>query len=407
VVTQEKSKTITIIATKALKLVTQAWYEGYRHIWLEGGTWASKTYSVIQFLKELCEHTPVELRPLHVSVISETMPHLKRGAILDFKNIMGEDFSDSWWNATDFIYRWPETGSFMEFFSADYPSKAKGGRRDILFANEVNHIERDIFRQADMRTRIMTIADWNPESQFWFHEENLDEEPNSKYIHLTYKDALEVLPDVQREEIEKYQRLDPNWWNVYGLGITGKIEGLVHPDFEQVDELPAGKVFYGLDFGFSVDPTVLTKNVIVGDKLYSHEVFYDYSGLDNNQIAQKMTLCGLTGKDIIYADPSEPKSIEEIRKKGFDIREAVKGKGSVEFGIQRVNQFFQHWTKDSLKCIKEQRNYRYLKKIIEGREMFTEDTTHRWSHGMDSRRYSVASYNTGTRRIPSSNKYRF
>jgi len=157
-----------------------------------------------------------------------------------------------------------------------------------------------------------------------------------------------------------------------------------------VDKLPEGAVFYGLDYGFASDPTAIVRNVIVGDKLYSQEIMYDRSGLTNDEIAQAMILKGYRG-EVVYADPNEPKSAEELRRHHINVAESVKGKGSVSFGIQRVNQYYQYWTADSLNAIKEQRNYRY----IEDRDhpgRFTDRTTHQWSHLMDARRYAVASY---------------
>ncbi|KKK91604.1 hypothetical protein LCGC14_2711280, partial [marine sediment metagenome] len=223
---------------------------------------------------------------------------------------------------------------------------------------------------------------------FWAHEFWMGE-PGNGYDHSTYLDAKDVVPDQVRIDIESYRDKDPNWWRVYGLGLIGKIEGLVYPQFEQVDSLPLGAVFYGLDYGYSSDPTVLVKNVLIGDKLYSQQMFYDYSGLTNGQIAQKFSLSGITNEPI-YPDPDEPKSAEEIRQRGFNVVEAVKGKGSVAFGTQKVNNYYQYWTKDSLECIKEQRNFRYIKDKITGE--FTDRTTHQWSHGLSARRYSVSSY---------------
>jgi len=375
--------------TRLFSRIEGAWNSGKRHLWVEGGTWASKTWTIMQFLTLLGEHYP---EPLHITATSETMPHLKRGVMLDFRAIMGDRFDERRWNRTDFIYRWP-SGSWIEFTSADTPSKFTGGRRDILFANEVNHVERDTFRQGDMRTRLFTIADWNPESEFWFHQDNLIEDEDAEYIHTTYMDALEVLPEQQRKEIERYERLDPNWWNIYGLGILGKVSDLVHPLFKQVDKLPEGPVIYGLDYGFASDPTVLVANVIVGDNLYSHQVFYETQPMTNDDIARKMDLLKVSHSAPIYPDPSEPKSAEEIRRKGFNVGETEKGAGSVEYGTKKVNSYYQHWTKESLECIKEQRNFKYVKKRdSSGQEYISSDTTHRWSHSMSARRYAVASH---------------
>jgi len=345
----------------------------------------------LQFLKLILENYK---EPLLATVTSESMPHLKGGAIADFKHIMGDEFFEGQFNKTDFIYTFPKSGSRIEFVSADNPGRLTGPRREILFCNEVNNILKDSFEQADMRTRLLTICDWNPTSEFWFHDQQLANDPENAYIHATYLDALEVLPESKRKEIEAWEGKDPNRWRVYGLGLLGKLEGLVYPNFEQVDELPEGDYFYGLDYGFASDPTVLVKNVIIGDKLYSQEMFWNTNALTNDQISREIDLCHVSRSSPIYPDPDEPKSAEELRSLGWNMLDAVKGKGSVEYGIKKVNEYYQHWTKDSLNCIKGQRNFRY----IEDREhagRFTDKTTHQWSHGMDSRRYAVASYIVG------------
>jgi PBSX family phage terminase large subunit len=356
---------------------------------LEDFTVTHNTFSTIQFFKLLLENYK---EPIIATVTSESMPHLKRGAIRDFQAIMGDDFGDKFWNRSDFIYTFPKSGCKLEFISSDQPAKLRGGRRDIIFFNELNNIARDSFREADMRTRLFTIADWNPTAEFWFHDERWFDDPVNVYVSgLTYRDTPEAVTESTIANIEAYKERDPNWYRVYGLGLTGKLEGLVYPKFEQIEKLPEGKYFYGLDYGFASDPTTLVKNVIIGDNLYSQEIFYDASGLTNDDISRKMTLCGVERDALIYPDPNEPKSAEELRRLGWRIGETVRGSGSVEFGTQRVNQFNQFWTNDSLNCIKEQRNFRYIEdKEQSGR--FTDKTTHEWSHAMAARRYAVASY---------------
>lgn len=187
--------------------------------------------------------------------------------------------------------------------------------------------------------------------------------------------------------IESNQNKDPNWWNIYGLGLIGKVEGLVYPNFEQVEELPeGGQEFYGLDFGYSTDPTVLVKCVIKSDELYSQELIYE-TGLTNDAIARRMDELGIKRNyDEIFADSAEPKSIAEILRFEFNIKGCSKGPGSVEFGHQKLLQYKHYWTKDSINCIKEQRNFRYIE---DKNGKLTDKTTHNWSHGMDARRYGV------------------
>ena len=371
------------------KEVCRAWRDGKKGILLEGGTYSSKTWGALQALIHLAE---IAKGKLDIDIVSESIPHLKGGCLKDFFNILGErQENNPYFNQTDHIYRRPGWRGVTTFLSADN-NKALGMRRDILFINEGDTLSWEIAKELISRTNRFCIIDWNPRSEFWAHEYYLND-PKWAYCHTTYKDALDLIPLGKWEDIVSLGSKDPNYRNIYELGLMGKIEGLIHPNFKQVDELPdikdkGGTLFYGLDFGFAHDPTVFTKHIIIGENLYSKQMLWDASGLTNDQIAQKMELLKV-GREPILADPSEPKSIVEISQKGFNCQEAVKGPGSKAFGIQRVNQFFQHWTKESLECIKEQRNYRYLKDKVTG--LFTDKTTHQWSHGMDSRRYGVAS----------------
>jgi len=325
--------------------------------------------------------------PLMISVVSESLPHLKRGAMRDFFNILGEiPDNNKYFNKTESMYRRPEWKGVFEFFGADDDAKVRGPRRDILFINEANNVPWGTGQGLDIRTSRFTVLDWNPVGEFWAHEYWLHDK-SSEYIHSTYLDAMEVLPAQVIEDIESYKDKDPNWWNIYGLGRLGKIEGLVYPFFEQCDTLPDGDKFYGLDFGFSGDPAALVANVIIGDTLYSDELIYE-TGLTNDVLARKMDLLGvIQNYDEIIADSAEPKSIQELYDRHFNIKPCEKGKGSVQYGIQKVNQYKQVWTKRSVNCIKEQRNHRY---IIDKNGLITEKTTHKWSHGLDARRYPVA-----------------
>jgi len=323
--------------------------------------------------------------PLLISITSESLPHLKRGVLRDFFAILEESpESNPNYNMSDHIYSFPS--SKIEFFPADEPAKLRGGRRDILFINEINNISYDSYRELDSRTKRCTIADWNPTCEFFVHQNGLVNESDSSYIHATYLDALEVISPMVVKNILSMGECDPNWANVYIYGRIGKIEGLVYPLFAQVKTLPGGDTFYGLDFGFSTDVTALVKCVVQGDSLYSQELIYE-RGLTNQDIADRMAELGVRKNyDEIYADSAEPKSIEEIHQRGFNIKPCVKGPGSVEYGHQKVRQYKLHWTEDSVNCIKEMRNARYMTDK-DGR--LTAKITHVWTHGLDARRYAV------------------
>ena len=359
-----------------------AYQRGKRRALNEGGTASSKTWSILQLLSIIAECAKSSLL---ISVVSESLPHLKRGAIRDFFRILGESQEDNpRYNKTEHTYTFGK--GIIEFFGADEADKVRGPRRDILFINEGNNVPWETARGLDIRTAKFTFVDWNPVSEFWAHQ-NWVGQPENAYVHSTYQDALEVLPKEVVANIESNKDKDPNWWNIYGLGRIGKIEGLVYPLFGQVDRMPeGGQEFYGLDFGYSNDPSVLVRCIIKGDDFYCEELIYE-AGLTNDMIARRMDELGVRRNyDEVFADSAEPKSIDEIHAYGFNIKPAPKGPGSVEYGHQKVRQYKQFWTKDSVNCIKEQRNFRY---IPDKNGKLTEKTTHSFSHGMDARRYGV------------------
>jgi len=368
--------------TSVYERLAAAWIGRKRHVWVEGGTAASKTYSILELLILIALYAK---SPLLISVVSESVPHLKRGAMRDFQAIMGESWDPARWQKTDSTYSFGM--GTIEFFSADQPSKLRGGRRDILFLNEANNLPHDAFRELDARTRLFTVCDWNPTNEFWYHEFYGVESPDSAYIHCTYKDALNVIPPEVVANILDMGSRDPNWENIYVNGFLGKIEGLVYPAFSQVDAMPIrGREFYGLDFGFSNDVTALVRERLDGDELTCEELIYE-RGMTNDDIAHRMVEVGVRKNyDEIFADAAEPKSIEEIHRHCFNIKSCPKGADSVEFGHQKVRQLKQRWTKGSLNAIKEQRNFRYIKDK-DGK--LTEKTTHAFSHAMDARRYGV------------------
>lgn len=388
--------------TRVFNETLDAWLTGKRRCLHEGGTSSSKTYSILQFLIKLAEETQ---EPLRISVVSESLPHLRRGCIADFFNILGEspNKTNPNWKMTEFTYQRPEWKGMIEFFGVEDAGKVAGPRRDILFINEGNNIPWATARQLDTRTRMFTIVDWNPVSEFWVHEyesgEDIlpgwraDEEHNA-YVHSTYLDAISVLPQSVIDRIEANKN-DPNWWRIYGLGLIGKIEGLVYPRFDKdkqvIDKLPDGDYFYGLDFGYK-DVTALVKNCITGSNLYSQEILW---GVEWGQdvLIRNLRLAKIREYlDPITADCEDPRLIDALRDAKFDVKPSEKGKDSVKFGHLKVNEYLQHWTRDSVNCIKEQKNFRYISKIINGREVITDDTTHFFSHGMDARRYAVEMY---------------
>src|SRR3972149_5364083 len=214
---------------------------------IAGGTSASKTISILLILIDYAQRHDNQ----RISVVSESFPHLKRGAIRDFLSIMREHnyFKDVMWNRTDCIYTF-ETKSIIEFFSADQPGKVRGPRRDVLFINEANNISYETYTQLEIRTKKTIWLDWNPVSEFWWYSEVMGKQ-DVDFLTLTYKDN-EALDPLIVSAIEA-RKGNKQWWAVYGLGELGEAEGRIFTGWQTIDEIPfeARLERYGLDSGYS------------------------------------------------------------------------------------------------------------------------------------------------------------
>ena len=346
---------------------------------IAGGTSAGKTISIIQILIDKAQR---DKSPTLTSITSESMPHLKRGCIKDFLSIMEEHnyFNPDRWNKTDFTYTF-ETGSKIEFFSLDMPHKVRGPRRERLFINEANNIPLETFDQLEIRTKDEIWLDWNPTQEFWFYTD-VSKRDDADFEILTYKDN-EGLDDNIIQSIER-RKDNKNWWLVYGLGQLGEVEGKIYKDWAIIDEIPheARLERYGLDFGYSNDPTA-----IIGVYRYNGGFILDevtfLTGLKNNQIADILKNQPMA---LTIADSSEPKSIDEIASYGIGILGCDKGQGSVNKGIDYVQQQRISMTKRSTNLIKEYRNYMW-KTDKDGKIINEPDAG--FDHAMDALRYAI------------------
>lgn len=353
---------------------------------VQGGSSAGKTFGIL----------PIEInhaasRPnLEISVVSESIPHLKRGAIRDFKKIMTETgrWNPDRWNATDFRYTFAN-GSFIEFFSADSPDKMRGPRRDRLYMNEANNMPFETYLQLGSRTRESIFLDWNPTSEFWFHTD-LMHDSDTDFIILTYLDN-EACPDQARKWLEKAKEKAEtseywrNYYRVYGLGEVGSLQGVVFSNWSQVDEVPQAfrRRIYGLDWGFSNDHTAVVEVTIANDTdVYLRQVMYE-RGLINTDIANRLQW--MKGSEII-ADSAEPKSIEELRRHGFRIRPTVKGPDSVRAGIAKMQGLRMFVTSDSIDLIRELRSYCWQTDKAGAATNEPEDAN---NHAIDAARYAI------------------
>jgi len=351
-----------------------------------GGTSASKTISILLYLIALSQ---TDKEKKLTSVISESTPHLKRGAIRDFKNIMIAHgyWKDTRWNVTDSIYTF-ETGSQIEFFSADQSDKLRGGRRDRCFMNEANNMTLDTFDQLEVRTKEFIFLDWNPTNEFWFYTDIQPTRDDVEFITLTYKDN-EALSQEITDSIEA-RRNRKSWWQVYGLGQLGEVEGKIYRGWDIIDEVPrhARLERIGLDFGYSNDPSAIVSIYYYNGGYILDEILFK-KGMLNKQLADTI-LDQEKGGVLVIADSAEPKSIDEIKIHGVNILAAEKGADSVRNGISLLQEQSISMTKRSVNVIKEYRNYLW-KTDKDGNFLSPNVPEHEYSHTMDAIRYGMTS----------------
>ena len=354
---------------------------------VQGGSSAGKTFAIIPILIDIASEIPLS----EISVVAESIPHLKRGAMKDFKKIMVETgrFFDDRWNATDFKYTFAN-GSQIEFFSADNDAKLRGARRDWLYMNEANNMNFHSYTELASRTKKGVYLDWNPTNPFWFHDELINDS-DVDFLIINYLDN-EACPESALNFINKAkQKADlgsgfwTNWYRVYGLGEIGSLEGVVFNNWTQCDTIPKESEFisYGLDWGFTNDPTSLIAAYRYEGKIYVDELLYQ-TQLTNSNIVSHLKQIGVTPSQCIVADSAEPKSIQDLTNAGFYVEPARKGPDSIKASIDRLQQYEIVVTKNSLNLIKELRQYKWAKDR-EGKALNAPEDV--MNHAIDCLRY--------------------
>jgi len=348
---------------------------------VQGGTYAAKTQSIISILiTDAATHSNED-----ITVVAETVPAIKEGALKIFKDIMQTSgrWSDTHYNATERIYTF-RNGSKIRFTAYDSVGKAKAaGKRKKLFLNEANYISFHIAWELIIRTDGDVWIDYNPDATFWVHDEMISQ-PDTDFIVLTYRDNETVTQaklgefDIARQKA-LHSKYWENWCRVYLDGEMGRAEGLIYQDWSIIDGIPPEATFiaHGLDFGYTNNPSCLASAYKYNDEPIFHEEFYE-TGLRNINIAEKILAIQ---KGYTWADQAEPKSIDEISLRGVQIRAAKKGADSVRYRIDLIQQRHFYVTSSSLNLIKELRRYRW-KEDKDGN--FLDQPEKVMDHGMDA-----------------------
>lgn len=252
----------------------------------------------------------------------------------------------------------------IEFIWADDEKKLRWMKRDILYCNEANELTyKKEFFQLLIRTKYRVFIDFNPDDiDHWINQElELKRklvEKDVEVIVSTYRDNP-FLSEAEVREIEILQKTDPLYWKIYGEWEYGKLQGLIFGNVNILENIPENAEFicYWMDFWFTNDPTTL-----VGIYKYNSELIIDEL-LYKTQMTNQDIVNFLKSENIwknaenIRADSSEPKSIEEIYRAGFNIQAVEKWPDSIMYWIDKMKEFKLNVTSRSINTIKEFRKY--------------------------------------------------
>ena len=321
----------------------------------QGGTRSGKTYNILLWL--IFYYAPKNKNKI-ITICRKTYPALRATVMRDFMSILSDNnmYSEEFHNKSSSEYIL--YNNLFEFISLDEPQKVRGRKRDLLFINEANDLTYEDWQQLIFRTSGRVILDYNPSDEFHWIYEKVKTRDDSDFFITTYRDN-DFLEQTIIDEIERLKYTDENYWRIYGEGLVGSSQSLIFK-YIPIDKIPedAELLSYGMDFGYTNDPTTLIEVSILNDNLYIDELIYQ-TGMTNRDITNSLKNLNINPRAEIYADSAEPKSIQEIRLTGFNIRPAQKGRDSINIGIDMLKRYVIHITKRSTNTIKEFQHYKW------------------------------------------------
>jgi len=348
----------------------------------QGGTRSGKTYNIlIWIIFKYCLTNQNKI----ISIVRKHGPALRGSVMRDFFELLRKY---DLYNEEDHyksVNEYHLNSNVIEFVSLDEPQKIRGRKRHLLFVNEGNELKWEDFFQLNIRTTDKVIIDFNPSEEYHWLYDNIIPRPDAEFFVTTYKDNP-FLDSNLVAEIERLKEVDETYWRIYGLGQKAQSKLLVF-NYEEIANIPneARFIAYGLDFGYTQDPTALVSVYLYDDKIYLDEHIYQ-NGMTNKDIVDVMRSLNIDRRVNIFADSSEPKSINEIHSYGFNVKPTAKGPDSINIGIDMMRRYKIHITTRSTNLIKEFRNYKYIQDK-DGKA--TNRPVDAFNHGIDASRYAI------------------
>jgi len=365
--------------------IQDALQENKRYIFLRGSSRSGKTITALQHLIITALSQPDTL----ITIARETQVSIKNTILMDFKSVLTNLnlWEDSRYNKVEMVYRM-KNNSIIRFVGMDDTTgKLRGMKSDIVFVDEVNTVSFEPFVQLDIRTEQYILAAYNPEiNDDWWGLE-YEGKDNGIMIHSTWKQNP-FLDDRIIQSIQELKELDPDLYQIYSEGRVVPPREKIFVNYDKYIDEPRYKERYiGIDFGFATDPCAVVE-VLINDKdVYCKELLYQ-AGTTNEDLIFILKELGIDRNTQMVADSAEPKSIQDLKRGGFNIRGVKKGSGSILYGIQKMKQHRIHIHEDSTNLYREFSELKF-KKDRSGR---VTNTPIGDDHLIDSVRYVIMEF---------------
>lgn len=329
----------------------------------EGGSRSSKTYSLIQFF--IVYAISNWQRPNRIVIARKKSTWLSSTVWTDFKNILLDIGLYNVCRINNTLKTIQMYSTSFEFVGLDDVQRLHGLTTDIFWINEAMEASKDDFDQLEQRCARFSVLDYNPSAEEHWIYENVCPREDCFFDHSTMLDNP-FIPANMRRKIESYEPTEYNYsqgtadkrkWLIYGLGKRAKIEGLIFENYTVIKEIPiwVKRRWYGLDFGYTNDPTACSENGFLDNAIYIDEKFYRTNMLSSDIIKEFKRMPKLN----IWSESADPRLIAEIYNAGFNIRPVSKYHGSVEAGIDFMKSKKIYITEGSINAKKELDNYTY------------------------------------------------
>ena len=347
----------------------------------QGGTRSGKTYNILLWL--IFYYTERNTAKT-ITICRKSFPSLRASVMRDFFDILRAHdlYREDYHNKSSHEYHL--NGNLIEFISLDQPQKIRGRKRNLLYINEANELFYEDWQQLIFRTDGRIILDYNPSESFHWIYDRVIPRDDCDFYQTTYRDNP-FLDEKIKQEIERLQYTDEDYWRIYGLGERGMSRATIFQFGTSEIPQEAKLISYGLDFGYTNDPSALVAVYQHGENLYLDELLYR-TGMTNRDLHNHLQSLGLDRRDEVFADSAEPKSIEELHRFGWNIKPTAKGQDSINAGIDILKRHKIFATSRSSNLIKELQNYKW-----------TEDKNGNllnkpidvMNHALDAARYAV------------------